>query len=194
MTATDWVQAIAMVVLVGVTIFYAWQARRTVNEMRLQRLTAKPVVIPDIDIYPHQKSYIENMKDIAQSTFPVALTNVGTAAAVELELSLNVPPESHPTRHDFISVKLPLLLPGANWRGRLTYVADFTEEGEPIFDMPPPEGSYKLKVPFRGITSHPGAEFSEVTLPFDLHYSGKSFYWNIKRDELRQKLLETKQQ
>ena len=187
MTATDWVQAIAMVVLVVVTIFYAWQARRTVREMRLQRLTARPVVIPDIDVRLGPHSYTDNMQDLAQSHFPVALTNVGTAAAIELELSLKIPP------NNFISEKLPLLLPGANWTTQLTYVADFTKEGEPIFDQPPPEGLYELKVTFKSATSYPEAEFSEVTLPFDLHWAGRSFYWKIKKHELHQKLVEAKQ-
>ena len=62
MTATDWVQAVAMVVLVGVTIFYAWQAKkardsaeasarasmRMADEMKEQRLSMyKPHIIPE---------------------------------------------------------------------------------------------------------------------------------------------------
>jgi len=34
MTITDWIQAIAMVVLVGVTIFYAWQAKKASNSAK----------------------------------------------------------------------------------------------------------------------------------------------------------------
>ena len=182
------VQAVAMMVLVGVTIYYAAQTRRTAEEMKLQRLAAKPVVVPDINVHPHEKSYADNMQDIAQGLFPVALTNVGTAAAIELELSLKVPPESRPTRREFISAKLPLLLPGADWRRELTYVADFSEKGDPIFGMPPPEGLYELKVTFRSATSNPDWQPSEVTLPFYLHWSGEGFWWEIKRHKLIQKL------
>ena len=187
MTATDWVQAIAMVVLVGVTIFYAWQARRTAREMRLQRLAARAVVIPDIDVRFGPGSNTDNMKDLAQSHFPVGVTNVGTAAAVELELSLRIP------GNNFISENLPLLLPAANWTTQLTYVTDFTEQSEPVFDLPPREGLYELKVTLRSATSSPEAEFSEVTLPFDLHWAGQSFYWKTKKHKLYQKLVQAKQ-
>ena len=45
MTITDWIQAISMVVLVAVTIFYAWQTKKTVSEMREQRYdTVRPVI------------------------------------------------------------------------------------------------------------------------------------------------------
>ena len=48
MSITDWIQAISTLVLVGVTVFYAWQSKKTVNEMKKQRYdTVRPV----IDIY-----------------------------------------------------------------------------------------------------------------------------------------------
>ncbi|MGB2799090.1 MAG: hypothetical protein WBC82_04530, partial [Dehalococcoidia bacterium] len=68
------------------------------------------------------------------------------------------------------------------------HVTEFTKEGEPVFGLPPPEGLYELKVTFRSATSHPNAQPSEVALPFDLHWSGESFFQNIKRHELRWKL------
>jgi hypothetical protein len=184
MTTTDWVQATAMIVLVVVTSVYAWQTKRMVREMRFQRLTARPVVIPDIGVLHGPGSYTDNMQDLAQSHFPVALTNVGTAAAIELELSLKIPTKN------LVSEKLPLLLPGATWTTQLTYVADFTKEGEPIFDQPRPEGLHELRVTLRPAPTHPEAEFSEVTLPFDLLWTGRSFYWKIKKHELRQRLAE----
>ena len=131
MTITDWIQASSMVVLVGVTIFYAWQARRTVSEMKLQRLSAKPVVVPDIDIHFEQKDFTEKTDDLLQGAFPLVLTNVGTAAAIELELLLITP------SNVILSSKLPLLLPGASWRRKLPFVSDFTDEGEPIFTTAP---------------------------------------------------------
>ncbi len=186
MTITDWIQAIqaiSMVVLVVITGIYAWQTRKTVRELRLQRLASKPVVIPDIDLHFGQKDLTEKMEDIAQSDFPVVLTNVGAAAAIELELFLKTP------RNDSVSAKLPLLLPGGSWRSELTYVYDFTEGGEPIFSMPPPEGLYELKVTFKPATSRPNTEFSEVTLPFDLHWKYGAF-WRIERHELHQEIKE----
>ena len=60
MTITDWIQAISMVVLVGVTIFYAYQAKkasgsakasaeanvRMAEEMREQRvMVSRPLLI-----------------------------------------------------------------------------------------------------------------------------------------------------
>lgn len=152
--------------------------------MRLQRLTARPAVIPDINVLHGSGSYTDNMQDLAQSHFPVALTNVGTAAAIELELSVETPTNS------FISKKLHLLLPAATWTTQLTYVADLTEEGEPVFDQPPPEGFYEPKVTFRSAPTHPEAEFSEVTLPFDLCWTGRSFYSKMKKHELDQRLVE----
>jgi hypothetical protein len=193
---------IALVVITGV---YAWrtfaiskaakeQAEATKNqadasvkmaeEMRLQRLTAKPVVVPDIDVNFKDKFYTDKMRDLAQSDFPVVITNVGTAAALELELRLTVPTKSS------VSSKLALLLPGAEWRCNLTYVADFDKDGDPIFNMPPPEGLYEFKVTFRSATSQPHAGFSEVTLPFNMYWSGTGFYWTIERQELQLKLSE----
>jgi hypothetical protein len=183
MTITDWIQATAMVVLVCATIFYAWQTRRTVREMELQRLAAKPVVIPDINIRFGQTfvEYSNTMMDLAQGDFPVILTNVGTATAIELELSLKLP------QNDFISTKLPLLLPGASWKSNLSYVSDFDKAGEPIFGLPPPEGHYELKATSRSSDS---PQRFEITLPFDLHCSKGGAFWRIKRDKIYYKLLE----
>ncbi len=183
MTITDWIQASSMVVLVVVTSYYALQTKKTVRELRLQRLASKPAVIPDIDLHSGQKDFKEKMKDIAQSNFPVVLTNVGTAAAIELELFLKTP------RNDSVSQKLPLLLAGGSWRGELTYLYDFTDGGAPIFDKPPPEGLYELKVSFKPATSRPNTEFSEVTLPFDLH-RGWGDIWRIERQEIHREIKE----
>ena len=198
MTASDVIQIVLMGLLVVVTGIYAWrtfaisnatkkQADASVKmaeEMSLQRLAAKPAVIPDIDIHFEQKDYTDRMRSIAESDFPVVLTNVGTAAAVELELFLKTP------RNEFVSTKLPLLLRDGIWKSTLTYVYEFTEEGEPIFSQPPPEGLYELKVVFRSATFEPNQPFSEFILPFDLHWSGKDFWWKIERHKLCQKLSE----
>ena len=45
MTMTDWIQAIATIILVGITAFYALQTLKTVNEMKKQRYTTfRPVI------------------------------------------------------------------------------------------------------------------------------------------------------
>ncbi len=182
MTDSEWVQIILMGLLVGVTIFYAWQARRTVSEMKEQRLAAKPFVIPDIDIHIKHRDYTEKTKEITQGNFPVVLTNVGTASAIELELLLITP------SNVIVSSKLPLLLPSANWRSDISYVHDFTEEGEPIFDDPPPEGKYNLIVKFKS-AAHQENQVYEVSLPFDLHYPQGIFGLSIIRGKLFQKTL-----
>jgi len=197
MTTSEWVQIILMGVLVVVTGIYAWrtfaisksskkQADASINVaevMKKQLMAARPFVIPDIDVHGNQNTYVENMRDLAQSHFPVAITNVGAATAIELELFL-IAPKGNP-----ISTKLPLLLQGGSWRNKLTYVCEFNENGGPIFDMPPPEGRYELKVKFRSAVAEEDMQFSEVTLPFDLH-RGWGVIWRIERHELHREIKE----
>ncbi len=187
--SNQWIEILMMAGLVAVTgalaVYAAGQAyasMKMAEEMRAQRVASKPVVIPDIDLQSGQRYFKEKMKDIAQSNFPVVLTNVGTTAAIELELLLKTP------RNDSLSQKLPLLLQGGSWRSELRYLY-FTDGGEPMFDKPPPEGLYELKVSFRPATSRPNTEFSEVTLPFDLH-RGWGDIWRIERHELHQEIKE----
>ncbi|OGO02460.1 MAG: hypothetical protein A2Y59_06480 [Chloroflexi bacterium RBG_13_52_14] len=177
MTTGDWVQVGSMCALILVTGFYAWQTWAMAKEIRKQRLENRPVVIPDIDT--SEGSYDENMRDMAQSCFPVRITNVGTVAAVELQLTLKKPPK------DLASAKLPLLLPGANWKSHFSFASDFDKDGQPIWDMPPEEGLYEIHVRFRQANSSPTVEFSEVVLPFELHWSGESYYHNLKRQGLK---------
>lgn len=185
MMATDWIQAIATVVLVGVTILYVWQTHRMAKEMQLQRLAAKPVLIPDINVRFDQTfdEYTEKMRDLAQGDFPVILTNVGTEAAIEIELSLKPPSKKA------ISVKLPLLLPGGSWKKELTYISEYDDAGDPIYGLPPPEGGYEIKVAFRSANS---SQLFEVTLPFDLHCTKGGAFWQIKRSKLSYKLSEVR--
>lgn len=180
------VSAIVVACLVGATIVYARASMKMAEVMKKQLMAARPFVIPDIDVHGNQKTYVENMRDLAQSYFPVAITNVGAATAIELELFL-IAPKGNP-----ISTKLPLLLQGGSWRNKLTYVYEFNENGEPIFDMPPPEGRYELKVKFRSAVAEEDMQFSEVTLPFDLQWSGTDFYWKIERHKLNYTSLELK--
>ena len=179
MTLTDWIQASSMVVLVGVTIFYAWQVRRTVSEMKLQRLSVKPVLVPDID-----SNATKYMKSIAQSDFPVVVTNVGTQAAIEIEVTMTGPDGKIANFY-----KLPLLLPGATWKSIFTCVNEFDESGEPIFGLPPSEGLYELGVTFKPATSE-NPLFSEVSLPFELRWSRQPYYYNVMRSGLKIKLQE----
>jgi len=215
--------AISTVALAIYTSIYAWHTRKMANEMReqaqatreqlkviqeqaeatkkqaeasmkmaeemkLQRLAARPFVIPDIDIYFSHSSHIEKMKELAESEFPIILTNVGTAAAIELELSLKAPDDDN-----YAYTRLPLLLPGAEWKSTLTYVWDYDDEKHPIFNMPPHEGFYELKVTFKSAVSQTTTQLSEVTLPFDLQWSKQGYWWNIKRHNLKQNILEINQ-
>ena len=88
MTITDWIQAILMVMLIGVTIFYAWQTKKTVSEMREQRYAA---LRPLIDIVEHPLTGKEMMKqgfDAKEGKFPkdlpCRLRNIGVGPAIEL--------------------------------------------------------------------------------------------------------------
>lgn len=198
MLGSEWVSVIVTAVLAGITGFYAkrtadiakltkQQAEASVKmaeEMRQQRLATRPVVIPDIDIHSDDKLYGHKVRGLAQSDFPLILTNVGTAAALELGIELVIPTK------ESISIKLPLSLQGAQWIGKLTYVADFDAAGEPIFNQPPPEGTYELSVTFKSTSPKSNAESSKVTLPFDLHWSGRAYYWTVRRKELLLKLSE----
>ncbi|GAG11153.1 unnamed protein product, partial [marine sediment metagenome] len=100
MTPTDWIQAISMLILVVVTVVYAWrthviskatkkQAEASVKmaeEMREQRVIAsRPIVV--------QKAVVETETELAAfgskdwfSYFEVY--NVGNGAAIEIEISL----------------------------------------------------------------------------------------------------------
>ena len=191
-----------LLALVCVTAVYAQRTAEIANEtkkqanaslkmaeeMKLQRLAARPFVIPDIDIYFSHSSHIEKMKELAESEFPIILTNVGTAAAIELELSLKAPDDDN-----YAYTRLPLLLPGAEWKSTLTYVWDYDDEKHPIFNMPPHEGFYELKVTFKSAVSQTTTQLSEVTLPFDLQWSKQGYWWNIKRHNLKQNILEINQ-
>lgn len=176
MIAAAVVQSVAILVLVVVTIYYARQTRRMAEEMRLQRLAARPFVVPNI------RDYDYDQKNIAQGTIPVNITNVGTAAAVELELYLKSP------TNNTISSKLPLLLPNNEWPILFSYTDEFSKEGEPVYGLPPPEGLWELKVTFKSTVDHPGSEPSEVILPVDLYWAGEGSLWKIKRHELKRKL------
>ena len=144
------------------------------EEMRLQRLAAKPVVVPDVDIHYEDKDYDSKMGDLAQSDFPVILTNVGTAAALELEVRIEDPMARYAYE------ELPLLLPNATWRGRIPIV-DVNAEGEAIFDQPPFEGVYQLKVTFKSVDSL-DVKPLEVVLPFELTMAGDD--WLVIRKKL----------
>lgn len=204
MTTSDVIQIALMTLLVVVTGIYAWrthamskatreQAKASVKmaeEMKAQRLAVKPFVIPDIDIHHEQKDHTEKMRDIVEGNFPVVLTNVGTATAIELRLLLIAPPPTPSSAKVIMPSKLPLLLQGASWRTDLYYVYDVTPEGEPIFGNPPPEGKYELIATFKSIAHQQERQIWEVSLPFDLHLPHGNFGVSIIRGELRQKLLE----
>jgi len=143
------------------------------NEMRLQRLAEKPFVVPDINIepgYTFVKEFVKGL-EIKHVEFPVAITNAGKEAAVELELSLKLPLE--PPKEDgfygLLSVKMPLLMPGTTWKGLLTYAPPTPEEGDELENLHPPEGQYELKVCFRPISSLE-TKPSTISLIFSLSF------------------------
>jgi len=213
MTCSDLIQVILMGLLVVVTGIYSWrtfaiskatkeQAQATrdqadaslkmLEEMREQRAEAQAIVVPDIDLFYDTVKYYEAMEELVLGDFPVIVTNVGKAAALDIEISLET--ESH----NFGIQRLPILASGGSWRTKFTYV-ELTEEGEPIFNQVPPNGLYELTASFRsgtsqlrrplflGITS----EKSDVTLPFDVHIDGPKV--KINRRELQLGLLQSMQ-
>jgi hypothetical protein len=130
MTVTDWVQAIAMVVLVGVTIFYAWQAkkardsgegsaqasRKMADEMARKRYSdCQPVLIPKIDtrlgqIPEEDVLYMilaSGVGGIRQGTTAGATTrwhNAGKGVALNATFSLiGTPLQSQPNKVRFFT-------------------------------------------------------------------------------------------
>lgn len=166
------VQAVTTATTATATERQAEASLKMAKEMEEQRLAARPFVIPDIDLHAPGKSHLENMKDLAQGSFPVIITNVGTASAVELELTLMTP------LNYSISTRVPLLLPSANWRDKLS------------IGLSPPEGNYELKVLFKSVRDQSDSSFLSVVLPFRLKHSGDAYWWLILRDKLSHNFFE----
>jgi hypothetical protein len=83
MTASDWVQVALMVILVSITAFYAWQARRTVKEMEKARFaTFRPIIALYVPLDSH---------DALMSHMSFRFKNVGTSPALNVKLSLRHP-------------------------------------------------------------------------------------------------------
>ncbi len=119
MTASDYaliIQLFAMLILVCVTIYYAKQTKRMAEEMKLQRLVAAPFVVPEFDVFNPQEPYVKTTEFGPYVTFPVSMTNVGTASAIDIELSLKLPTNNE--KFQVRPMRLPLLLPDAHWIGQ----------------------------------------------------------------------------
>ena len=115
MTLTDWIQAISMVVLVGVTIFYAWrtfaisnatkkQADASVKmaeEMREQRIMSSQPRLIQKSV--HEKDIWEGSTKDYFSHFEIS--NVGNIPAIEVESSLidSEGNRSHSIRQTFLT-------------------------------------------------------------------------------------------
>ncbi len=102
MTTTDWIQAIAMVVLVGVTIFYAYQAKKAsgsakasadasvkmAEEMRDTRYDALRPIIDIVDAILEPEEMATRAYNAREGIFPqyvpCRLRNVGVGPAIEV--------------------------------------------------------------------------------------------------------------
>ncbi len=97
MTTTDWIQAISMLALVGVTAFYAWQVRKTVNEMKKQRYdTVRPVIdfkrdIDKVDgIRQTSEAYAAEHEETSHGLSCI-LCNIGIGPAIDVRSFIQHP-------------------------------------------------------------------------------------------------------
>lgn len=88
MTITDWIQAISTVVLVVVTVIYAWHTRKMAEEMREQRYDS---VRPIVDIQWKPGLWAEYPKELAYSISQLVsegctcvLRNIGLGPAIDV--------------------------------------------------------------------------------------------------------------
>jgi len=96
MTITDWIQAIAMVVLVGATIFYAYQAKKSrdnaeasVNEMKEQRLSeARPYLLLRLPERIVQWNNSPDLREHRPLSFQITIHNAGKGPAINLYAAL----------------------------------------------------------------------------------------------------------
>jgi len=118
MTATDWVQAIAMVVLVGVTIFYAWQAKkardsaeasaqaskRMAEEMRNTRYDAFRPIIDIVEMKIEPVELAKQAYGAREGKFPelpCILRNIGVGPAIGVSSFIIVPSNAMRRSWDF---------------------------------------------------------------------------------------------
>jgi len=160
------------------------------EEMRLQRLAAKPFVVPDIEIKPHTELLVDEGNLTPHVVFPISITNVGKEAAIELEVSLKLPEEVNTVenaKYDFNSEKLPLLMQNAIWKHEFFYFIYEDKPKESLIETHPPEGLYELKVSFKSPSSDSNTPPSEITLPFNLSWPHRGVWWSIRIE--RRKLI-----
>lgn len=115
MTASDWVISALTAVLVGATIYYAKQTRRTVEEMRRAR---------EIQVMPKLIPAIEKLGPVA--LLP-RVVNMGAGSALQVRLKVALEPDGPST--DYTA---PFMSPGRgvslflrNESGYLTELTDF---------------------------------------------------------------------
>jgi hypothetical protein len=95
MTATDLIQAIAMVVLVGITVFYAWQAKKasdnaaaSVKETKEQRLgEAQPYLLLRLQDEAILWNEVEQGKR-PSTEFSITIRNEGKGPAINIWAAL----------------------------------------------------------------------------------------------------------
>ena len=184
------VHLIAITALVLVTAIYVLRTREIAKftkeqaeEMRLQRLAAKPFVVPDIDINTSTQLFAELSELIHSVKFPVSVTNVGKESAIELHVSLELPVEINTAqnqKYDYLTAKIPLLPQDSTWTHELFYFAYDNETEEALRKSNPPDGLYNLKVSFKSPSSPSDTPPSEITLPFSLSWRDRKVWWTIQ--------------
>jgi hypothetical protein len=194
---------IEIIVLLGLVLITAKYVIKTgeiakftkeqAEEMRLQRSEAKPFVVPDTAPTFGREFLKSIAPGIILVKFPVSITNVGNAAAVELELSLTLP-DKIDAKYEHLTTKLPTLMRDRMWKYEFSYAIETTTDETQIENVHPPEGKYELKVTFKSATSNEGTRPSEVTLPFKLSWPDwaairVAWLMKIEKDNFIKKLV-----
>ena len=128
--------AIATIVLVGVTIYYAWVTRKILKESERVRLDAQK---PTIAVFAGERYETLGRRDEAQSLF-LCVENVSTGPAYDVNLELADLSVSLPTRHGsearllkdipLIAHGISYLPPGHDRSYRLSNAHEYGEHDE----------------------------------------------------------------
>ena len=130
MTTTDWIQAIAMVVLVGVTIFYAYQAKKASDSakasadasVKMAKATreqllseARPYLLLKLTERVVQWNDRPDLREHFPCSFPITILNAGQGPALNLYTALWKKGES---RH--VYEHKGYLIPGEEWQAEIS--------------------------------------------------------------------------
>ncbi|MFH1638799.1 MAG: hypothetical protein ABIB93_00545 [Chloroflexota bacterium] len=126
MTLTDWIQAVSMVVLVGVTIVYVLltrsiskAAKEQAEEMREQRLSeARPYLLLRLDLNKNELLQWEECQGNSYPTeFMIAIHNAGSGPAINLEAAL-----WHREETRFAVDRKGYLAPNEEWQATISRI------------------------------------------------------------------------